>query len=144
MNKHTLPAGTYYIGDLGYVMHKDWAEFCEKAFEKKRNPFDVVTLDNNVSVLFHDTAYGDGEYYDQYFNKYPVDAGLIGAIAVKDIDQKDLVNLNLGHTFKFTSPVEMDYQDGLIVFTDGAITVEIDTDDVPDDGECYEYYEDEE
>jgi hypothetical protein len=141
MNKHTLPTGTYYIGDLGYVMHKDWSEFCNKSFVKERNPFDVVTLDNKTSVLSHSTAYGDGEYYDQYFNEYSVDTGLIGAIAVKDIDQKDLVNLNLGHTFTFSGPVEMDYYDGRIVFTDGAITVEIDTDNVPNNGE---YDEDEE
>jgi hypothetical protein len=110
-------------------MHNEWDEFCNKAFATKRNLFNVVTLDNKTSVLFHDTAYGDGVYYDKDDNEYQVDAGLIGAIAVDNIHYKDLVNLDLGHTFTFTGPVEMDYQDGLIVFTDGAITVEINTDE---------------
>lgn len=25
----TMPAGRYYIGDLCYVMHDEWDEFCD-------------------------------------------------------------------------------------------------------------------
>jgi len=90
-----LPAGKYYIGDLCYVLadnnnpetHFDWMKFVDWTFENDpagREKEGVVDH-QGMQFSFHCTAYGDGSYSDQFGNTYPVDAGMIGCVALKDI-----------------------------------------------------------
>ena len=78
---------TYYIGDLCYVMHDVWDEVCELTFpEGTITSFEgQFQLADGRKFLMFDTLYGDGEYFDNLGNTYPVDSGTIGAILLDDI-----------------------------------------------------------
>jgi hypothetical protein len=105
-----FPAGTYYIGDLCYVMHNEWVEVCNITIQDNALLEGAFNLSDGRRFFFGTTAYGDGEYPDNQGNLYGVDAGSIGIIAVKDISETDKENLELGsiHTFN----------EGIIVSTD--------------------------
>lgn len=119
----TMPAGEYWIGDLCYVMHEDWDEFC-----MAEDP-GLYTLKDGTHYAWHYTAYGDGSYEDNYGNSYGVDAGLIGMINVADIDMSNPENhMGLGHVFKFEKNVIFSYNEGIFEFNDGVTRVIIDTD----------------
>lgn len=91
-----LPAGKYYVGDLCYVMHDEWDEVCSLFF-KDRDDHGCnegeFNLKDGRRFASYNTKYGDGGYWDQFGNEYGVDAGLIGCIAMNDID------LTSGHNF---------------------------------------------
>lgn len=75
MNK--LKAGEYFIGDPCYVVKDElWGEYCDKSFEFQVGG--VFTI-QGAEVFYSSTMYGDGCYYDDNWNDYPVDAGIIGA-----------------------------------------------------------------
>lgn len=84
-----FPAGKYYVGDLCYVMHNEWDEVCVKFFEGRDDHGcnqGVFQLKDGRKFASLNTKWGDGGYKDQYGRNYDVDAGLIGCIAIKDID----------------------------------------------------------
>ena len=85
----------FWIGDLCYVLgdREDiWNEVCNLIFPADQcgaggcqGVYGTHTLkDGRKFVVFH-TKYGDGCYEDQHGKEYPVDAGIIGAIAMSDI-----------------------------------------------------------
>lgn len=78
---NTLPAGTYYVGDLCYVLSDyDYDEIvCTFEYDDGN-----VYIVNGYTFAWSNTAYGDGVYRDSKRNKYPVDAGLIGILRVDD------------------------------------------------------------
>lgn len=84
----TFPAGTYWIGDLCYVMDAEWDEVCDLTISDD-NPCECVegefTLKDGRRFAIYNTMYGDGTYPDQYGFKYGVDSGSIGCIRVEDI-----------------------------------------------------------
>lgn len=79
MNK--LPAGTYYVGDLCYVLSDE--DYDEIVCTFQYNDGDVHTV-KGFTFAWISTAYGDGCYTDSKGNEYPVDAGLIGILRVDD------------------------------------------------------------
>ena len=79
MNK--LAAGTYYVGDLCYVLSEE--DYDEIVCTFEYNDGDVYTV-NGFTFAWCHTAYGDGCYQDDKGNQYPVDAGLIGILRVDD------------------------------------------------------------
>ena len=91
MSNTKFQAGKYYIGDLCYVMHEKWTEFCHST----DNEGTLQKLSDNRSFWWHSTAYGDGNFNDQLGNEYPVDAGLIGIINVDDIITSSENNIEL-------------------------------------------------
>ena len=131
----TMPAGNYYVGDLCYVLHDEWDEVCEILFNTPE-PHGVLdgefTLKDGRRFAVYSTAFGDGQYYDNYGRAYPVDAGSIGCILYSDIDVgKSENDVELGNVVEFTT----DFETGGGRFTskdwDGIIRfggVEIDTD----------------
>ena len=84
----TFPAGTYWIGDLCYVMDAEWDEVCDLTISDD-NPCECVegefTLKDGRRFAIYNTMYGDGTYPDQYGFKYGVDSGSIGCIRLEDI-----------------------------------------------------------
>ena len=112
----TMPAGRYYIGDLCYVMHDEWGEFCE------------ITMPNNQCVdgefVFADgrrfasfgTAHGDGVYQSNIGTSHSVDAGLIGCILIDDIRDNTRDIKRLGAIVDFDQPFEVSEDHGLIRF----------------------------
>src|SRR5574343_1456005 len=94
-----LPAGTYYIGDPCYVLHNEWGEICDVICSREFKERDwVLVLADGRKVAMAHTEYGDGEYWDREGNAYGVDAGLLGAIKLSDIDLTNTANLvDCGH-----------------------------------------------
>lgn len=113
----TMPAGRYYIGDLCYVMHPEWDEFCELTIKGNQCLDGEFTLKDGRRFASFGTAYGDGTYRSNIGTEHSVDAGLIGCIRVEDIrdDQYDDIE-ELGAVVEFDQPFEVSSDQGLIVF----------------------------
>lgn len=131
-----MPAGRYYIGDLCYVMHPQWNEFCEITISGHNVEDGEFQLKNGVRFASLCTLYGDGTYEDQAGNSYPVDAGLIGCIRVEDISDEK-ADLNLGNVVTFTHDFEVYSDEGVLHFGHVVINTGDDEQDEEDD-----YYED--
>ena len=125
--------GTYYVGDLCYVMHPQWTEVCGLMFATDGGVLDgEFNLANGVRFSVQSTAYGDGTYYDSEGREYPVDAGLIGCIRVQDVYDPEwyLEGVNV---IAFENPFTVEYELGTIRFvehlTDGSkeVTLAIET-----------------
>lgn len=92
----TMPAGKYYVGDLCYVMHSEWDEFCSLTIKGPELLEGEFNLKDGRRFAFFGTKWGDGTYRDQFGRKYSVDAGLIGCIRIDDIDLNDESNFTSG------------------------------------------------
>ena len=112
----TMPAGTYYIGDLCYVMHDVWGEFCDLTIEGHSVLDGEFVLKDGRRFATYSTMYGDGEYYPNTGGRVGVDAGLIGCILVDEImDVTDPAEV--GVIVEFTQPFETGSdEDGTIYF----------------------------
>lgn len=110
-----MEAGTYYVGDLCYVFgDDDWPAICE-AIEKSD---DGYIEHKGFPMFFANTKYGDGTYHDQYGHEYPVDAGLIGAVAIKHLSEEFIRVINsskLGHVREFERVFGCSEDDGVIM-----------------------------
>lgn len=112
----TFEPGDYYVGDLCYVLRNEWDEVCSLTIDEHKCLEGVFTLANGTKFATYGTAYGDGVYVDQKGHKYPVDAGLIGCVAVKDLDANILKNnIHLGNIIKFDKPFTTSEDQGVIV-----------------------------
>lgn len=124
----TMPAGKYWVGDLCYVLHEAWDECCDLFFLNRKdggcNEGEFQLKDGRRFVSIN-TAYGDGSYYDQFGQRYTVDAGLIGCILLNDIDLGTSDNyFNGGNIIDFPSDFDCTYDHGLINI--GHIRIETD------------------
>ena len=119
-----MKAGTYYIGDLCYVMHDRWDEFCSLTCSGNRVLDGEFNLRDGTRFATFTTQYGDGTYQDELGNEYPVDAGLIGCIRVEDIAPAELANIESGRVVEFVRDFSTFSSGGVISFG----TVSIDTD----------------
>lgn len=118
-----MQAGTYYIGDLCYVMHDRWGEFCDATIDGTSVKDGVFVLLDGCVVASFTTAYGDGTYEDFAGNSYPVDAGLIGCIKMSDIAESERGNVEgCGNMFTFEDDFEVGSRDGVITF--GGVTID--------------------
>ena len=112
----TFEPGDYYVGDLCYVLRNEWDEVCSLTIKEHSCLDGVFTLANGTKFATYGTAYGDGVYVDQKGHKYPFDAGLIGCVAVKDLDANILKdNIRLGNIIKFDKPFTTNEDQGVIV-----------------------------
>ena len=115
----TMPAGKYYTGDLCYVMHDEWAEFCALTIKGHQCLEGEFTLADGRRFASLSTAYGDGTYRSNIGTEHCVDAGLIGCILVSDIrdttyDQTRIQEL--GAIVEFDQPFEVSSDQGLLIF----------------------------
>jgi hypothetical protein len=113
-----MPAGKYYIGDLCYVMDtEEWRELCNIIIREPRILDGEFELPDGRKFAIYGTAWGDGEYYDQYGHTYSVDAGSIGCILMSDIRAHKYNNiLDLGAVQEFAEPFETGSQGGQLEF----------------------------
>ncbi|NBS69468.1 hypothetical protein EBT31_11230 [bacterium] len=119
-----MPAGQYYVGDLCYVMHEEWNEFCNVTIKDNECLQGKFRLKNGVEFVTFHTKWGDGEYRDRSGNRYSVDAGLIGCVKLSDIDQTNQDNqLDGGMVMEFPRDFVCFNDDGVLRFG----PVEIDT-----------------
>lgn len=95
----TVPPGKYVLGDPCYTFPGDhWTELLYSCNFFKGQ---AVGKAAGLEVVAFDTAYGDGLYFDQEGNEYPVDAGMLGLVPVfEGIDFSD----TLGMIVEFTEP----------------------------------------
>jgi len=134
-----MKAGRYYVGDLCYVMHDKWDDFCAVTIDGNEVLDGEMNLPSGVRFATFRTAFGDGEYRDEQGRSYGVDAGLIGCIRVEDIAEEELENLDLGHVIDFPENFQTYSANGVIVIGH----VRIDTNDCGYDDEDDESCEDE-
>ena len=80
-------AGEYYVGDLCYVLQKEWIEFCSITIKDRDCLDGEFSLKDGRKFATYGTAYGDGVY-----DGYSVDACLIGCIKLSDIDKTNKSN----------------------------------------------------
>lgn len=120
-------AGTYYVGDLCYVLGDRWDEFLELTIKTSNEGVECIdggfVMKDGTRFWTHGTMYGDGSYRDTQGRKYAVDAGLIGVVSIDQID-KEPSWLGGGQVIKFDRGFEPYYNDGCFHF---GYEVEIDT-----------------
>ena len=80
-----MQPGKYYIGDLCYVMHSEWDEFCKLTISGDKVLDGEFNLADGRRFATFTTKWGDGNYFDQNGKSYDVDAVLIGCIDLEDI-----------------------------------------------------------
>jgi hypothetical protein len=89
----TLPAGSYYVGDICYVLDDD--EIVTDA--------DGFYTDGAHMFGTFLTAHGDGFFSDNKGHGYGVDAGNISIVPLEMIDEEHKKSLDLGHVFTFAN-----------------------------------------
>jgi hypothetical protein len=140
----TMLAGTYFLGDLCYVMHPEWDEFCKLTIDEQTCLDGEFNLSDGRRFATYSTKYGDGSYSTSTNHTLGVDAGLIGCIRIEDIredlSEERIRELGMIHTFDTPFETSGDRGnpnwDGVIKFGD----VEVYTGDMAED----EYFDDEE
>lgn len=119
-----LEPGTYYIGDLCYVMHPEWDEFCELTIDGNQCLDGLFCLKDGREFVSFGTKYGDGLYEDQFGNRYPVDAGLIGAINVNNVSDEEKKNLQHGNVITFDTHWVVSYDEDQGIMNFGHIGID--------------------
>lgn len=136
-----MNAGKYYIGDLCYVMHGEWVEFCEITLNGHNVLDGEFKLADGRCFATYNTKYGDGTYEASNGAQLSVDAGLIGCIKVEDIDQdNDRNHIEYGTIVEFDAPFSTYEENGIIHF--GNISVDTDP-SYEEEEDNWEYEEDE-
>jgi hypothetical protein len=82
-----MKAGRYYVGDLCYVMHNEWDEFCDITIKGNECLDGEFELKDGRRFATYGTLYGDGSYRSDFGTYHSVDAGLIGCIRLEDISE---------------------------------------------------------
>ena len=135
----TMPAGKYYIGDLCYVLHDAWDEFCEITIDGRRCLDGEFTLPDGRRFATYGTAYGDGVYCPNVGGECSVDAGLIGCILVDDIKDFSTNWDKLGIVVEFGEPFMTSEYKGAIRFGHVEINTAYEYDDERDVDEATEW-----
>jgi len=60
-----MTAGKYYIGDLAYVMHGEWDEFCDLTIQGNSLLNGEFNLKDGRRFATFTTKWGDGVYQDE-------------------------------------------------------------------------------
>jgi hypothetical protein len=131
-----MEPGTYYIGDLCYVLNDSWDEFCAITIDGEQCLNGGFRFADGREFVSFMTIYGDGTYRDKEGFKYPVDAGLIGCIRVEDMDCT-IDDVGTGGNIRvFTKPFVCERVDGMLYF--GKVAIDLDPSYYDDDEEEYD------
>ena len=137
-----MSPGQYYVGDLCYVLEDRWNEVCDIICQRNESGNlneGEFSLSDGTKFAVYRTKWGDGVYQDQHGKNYPVDAGIIGCVAVKNImAESHNAGCALGQVFKFDFDFTTYTNDSIIHF--GHVLIDTDP------GINYDYidFEDEE
>ena len=137
-----FPAGSYWVGDLCYVMHPEWDELCDIMFPGKEYIEGELTVQNK-RIFLASTAWGDGNYADNVGRAYGVDSGNLGIIAVADIAESELPNLIDGHVIEFTEDFIVTAQHGRFNFGNILIDTGYNEEEEQDEDYSDDFYGDE-
>lgn len=128
----TMPAGKWWIGDLCYVLHAEWDEYCDITIKETCLEGEFVLADGRRFATYS-TAYGDGTY-----DGISVDSGTIGCILLSDIDLTNPENcITLGRVVEFNKPFTTSALGGAIRF--GDVSIDTGSDSYYEDDEDDEY-----
>jgi hypothetical protein len=117
-----MKAGKYFIGDLCYVLSSKWDEVCDLTISGHECLEGKFTLSDGTEFAMFGTAHGDGYYYDQMGNSYPVDSGTIGCVLFDKIDDIDKEYLERsGTVLDIPNDFEVESEDGTIFV--GPVTI---------------------
>ena len=136
----TMPAGTYYIGDLCYIFHgdKEWDEVCQLTTSGHTCIEGVFTLKDGRVFSMYNTAYGDGTYGSSLGATFSVDSGSIGCILMSDIDFTDSENdTSGGFVMTFENDFSTQSESGTISFGELSIYTDPDPADEDEDEDQY-------
>lgn len=135
MEKQIFKAGTYYIGDPGYIFDKSWDNIIvnlEPSFISDKQEI------NGLKVAIASTANGDGNYKDNYGDSYGVDSGLLGILPIELIKLDDRYTVSVirentdMHIHNFLEDFEVDVsKPGVFVF--GNIVIDTNDTDVEEE-----------
>lgn len=117
----TLPAGTYYVGDLCYLLEDSVYDDYVCAFTHEDEIVEIETEDGIKFLASHsNTAYGDGGYKDNLGNEYGVDAGIIGIVQLVDEEMLNKAKKeeasNMAKVIEFEEAFTVEYNDGVFDF----------------------------
>jgi hypothetical protein len=99
-----MNSGTYYVGDLCYVLGTKWNAVCDTVISGKGGLLDGEhKLPDGIVFAMYSTAYGDGCYTDAEDREYAVDSGSIGCVLLTDCDKTriEIEEAALGHIVEF-------------------------------------------
>lgn len=133
-NKHTFPAGKYYVGDLCYALNEDIYDkvYGGQGYEDGHYSSDLGQF------MMYGTG-GDGEFKGSDGYGYPVDAGHIGIASIACCNpEKDIYG---GKVFSFDKPVECNFNDTAFTFYSGNFHLRISNygdynDEYEEEGDC--------
>lgn len=94
-----MKAGTYWIGDLCYVLISKWSEVCSLTIKGQEVLSGEFQMADGTEFAILKTLYGDGVYCDQQGRAYPVDSGTIGCVLLSSIDKEN--DKRLGNVVEF-------------------------------------------
>lgn len=135
----TMKAGTYYVGDLCYVMSKEWSEVCNLTIQGSNCLEGEFELPDGRRFAMLGTEWGDGTYDSNVGTEHAVDSGTIGCIALKDIREGVRSDFErLGAIIDFDKDFEVYKSGGDLIFGH----VIIDTDPIYDEEDEEDYVED--
>jgi len=100
----TMNSGTYYVGDLCYVVSTKWNAVCNTVISGKGGLLDGEhKLPDGIVFAMYSTEYGDGCYNDEEQRSYAVDSGSIGYVLLTDYDKTrfEIEEAALGHIVEF-------------------------------------------
>lgn len=123
-NDRQFQPGTYYVGDLCYILDDVWDEV--RKFLGSDG--EVCKLPDGRKFVMYSTAYGDGEYKDTEGREYGVDSGTIGCVKVKR-GQKPVEG---GHLIRFEEPFNTQ-KEGRGVIHIGPVEINTDPEEDDDD-----------
>lgn len=118
---YTFPPGTYYIGDLCYVLGDDVYDNVYGEYDYQDGVY--ANSDTNEIFMVGGTAYGDGFYEGSDGNDFAVDAGIIGITPISCTRK----NEGGGHLYTFTKPVKCTFKNGIFKFVSGDTVLIINT-----------------
>jgi hypothetical protein len=119
-----MKAGTYYIGDLCYVLNdKDWSELCSISESNNKVLDGEFQLGDGRRFAIYRTAHGGGTYQDNTGREYWVESGTIGCILLSEISNTYTTG---GHIVNMVSDFATSEDTGMIYF--GGILIETNPD----------------
>lgn len=132
----------FYVGDPCYVLsdeiyHNFWGDVCHW----KDGIHNVPTTEEQFAI--NGTAYGDGEYFDEYGRVYGVDSGTISVIPLELVEDIDSAK-DYGYVTEKPGSVDFCFYNGLFTVDFGYEKFTIDTNDSCEEEDFDDWDEDEE
>ena len=120
----------FYVGDICHVLgdriyHGIWGAHGYEDGE-------WTDPETGLSFAVAGTVYGDGTYFDEVGNEYPVDAGVIGVVPLELVEKED--GLKLG-TVVYGNTASLEVKNGwhIIQIDDEFVEINTGEDEYPED-----------